>query len=429
MGYFTRFLDAGKMVYCQPLTQFESIINANYLPPFSYTFFGAYGVSSEFFLANAKKSIKGLGPRFNAELNFQLPISFYFNAIAKDSSFKQMLTKIVNNQLTASLYGAGGADMEGIEARYNELNDRIRGWYDSITWRTDEQIVIKDIIEKINHFETDAQNKRTEFYQKRQEKIQEQGTNRKQSYYPEPYASEISHLGQMLNSLSTFTEACDQCHIALSNYPVLLIKGGAGAGKSHLLGDILQKRNAEGFPSVLLLGQLFTPGQSVWDNVLNQLGLSCTRQEFLSTLNSIGEQIGTRVLIMVDAINEGAGKKLWHDAIEGFIHDCLEYPSIGLVISIRTTYWKSIIPETLNMENLITQTEHHGFKGNEYEAVKLFCEFYGIQQPNFPLLNPEYSNPLFLHLICKGIQGSTPKIFPQGFSRNHKGFWVLPESS
>ncbi|PIF45363.1 hypothetical protein CLU96_2365 [Chryseobacterium sp. 52] len=421
-GIFTRFLDAGKMVYCQPLTQFESIINANYLPPFSYTFFGAYGVSSEFFLANAKKSIKGLGPRFNAELNFQLPISFYFNAIAKDSSFKQMLTKIVNNQLTASLYGAGGADMEGIEARYNELNDRIRGWYDSITWRTDEQIVIKDIIEKINHFETDAQNKRTEFYQKRQEKIQEQGTNRKQSYYPEPYASEISHLGQMLNSLSTFTEACDQCHIALSNYPVLLIKGGAGAGKSHLLGDILQKRNAEGFPSVLLLGQLFTPGQSVWDNVLNQLGLSCTRQEFLSTLNSIGEQIGTRVLIMVDAINEGAGKKLWHDAIEGFIHDCLEYPSIGLVISIRTTYWKSIIPETLNMENLITQTEHHGFKGNEYEAVKLFCEFYGIQQPNFPLLNPEYSNPLFLHLICKGIQGSTPKIFPQGFQGITKVF-------
>ncbi len=109
-----------------------------------------------------------------------------------------------------------------------------------------------------------------------------------------------------------------------------------------------------------------------------------------------------------------------------FIHDFSIYPSIALAISIRNTYWKAIIPESIKTDNFITKVEHYGFRGNEYEAVKLFCEFYGIRQPNFPLLNPEYSNPLFLHLICKGIQASEQKVFPQGFQGVTKifGFYL-----
>lgn len=413
-GVFTRFLDAGKVVYCEPISQFLSLLASSYLIPISFTFFGTYGISPDFFRTNTTKSIAGLGPRFNAAINFQLPISYYFNAISKDKVFKQQLTAIVDKQLTKTLYGRGSTEIVEVEAIYDTVNETIKNWYGSISWQIEQPITTEDILKAIEEFQEKAKSKLDELYHKKYEKFQEKDININKHYHPEPYLSEISLIDKMIGSLITFKEELAECHIQLSNNAVLLIKGIAGSGKSHLLGDIVQKRNSEGLPSILLLGQVFSSGRSVWENILNLLDLNCSRQEFLSTLNSIGEQVGSRVLIMIDAINEGAGKKLWHDEIEGFIHDCSQYPLVGVVITIRTTYYKAIIPETLKTDTRVTQIDHHGFRGNEYEAVKLFCEYYGIQQPNFPLLNPEYSNPLFLHLLCKGVQEGSQKYFPSG---------------
>lgn len=423
-GIFTRFLDAGKIIYCQPLTKFEVLLSTSYLPAFSYTFFGSHGITSDFFASNVGRSIAELGPRFNAKLNFQLPIAGYFNSLSKDNYFRQKLTKIVDKQLSAPVYGSAETEIRAVHTNYNEVNHAIKEWYEAISWRGDDQIIVNDLLEKINCFEETAEQKQSELFEKRFELTE--GEEGKRNYRREAFASEISHLGNMLSNLSNFKEELDSIYLPLSNYPVLIIKGNAGAGKSHLLGDILEKRNANGFPTLLLLGQLFVNGKSLWENILHQLGIQCTQQDFLSTLNRVGEQVGTRVLIMVDAINEGAGKTLWNDGLAGFIHDCRRYPSIGLVLSVRTTYWKKLIPESVKADTNITTVDHQGFRGSEYEAVKLFCEFYNIQQPNFPLMNPEYSNPLFLHLICQGIQSSAEKVFPQGYQGITKvfGFYI-----
>lgn len=419
-GIFTRFLDAGKIIYCQPLTKFDNLLRLSYLPSFSYTFFGSHGISSDFFYSHAERSIAELGPRFNSELNFKLPIAGYFNAISKDSSFRQLVTKIVDKQLSESVYGSGETEIENIVESYYELNKEIKAWFNAISWSGNDQILVGEIIEIINLFEDATNKKESELYEKRYELASGKDHNRNE--IRELFSSEISHLGKMTRNLSDFTNELHNTHISLSNHPVLLIKGSAGAGKSHLLGDILVSRNQNGLPTVLLLGQLFLTGKTLWDNILQQLGLSCTQQEFLSALSNIGEQVGSRVLLMVDAINEGAGKTLWHDGLAGFIHECSQYRGLGLVISIRTTYWKTLIPESVKNNEFITTIEHEGFRGNEYEAVKLFSEFYRIKQPNFPLLNPEYSNPLFLHMICKGIKSSPEQVFPQGFQGITKVF-------
>lgn len=423
-GIFTRFLDAGKIIYCQPLNKFEVLLSTSYLPALSYTFFGSHGITSDFFDNNVGRSIAELGPRFNAKLNFQLPIAGYFNALSKDNAFRQKLTKIVDKQLSASVYGSGETEITAVHAAYDNVNHEIQEWYEAISWRGNDQIIVDYLLEKINCFEETAEQKQSELYEKRF-KLTE-GQEGKRNYSREAFSSEISHLGNMLTNLSNFKVELGSIYLPLSNYPVLIIKGNAGAGKSHLLGDILEKRNANGFPTLLLLGQLFVNGKSLWENILHQLGIQCTQQEFLSTLNRVGEQVGTRVLLMVDAINEGAGKILWHDGLAGFIHDFKRYPSIGLVLSVRTTYWKKLIPESVKADTNITIVNHQGFRGSEYEAVKLFCEFYDIQQPNFPLMNPEYSNPLFLHLICQGIQSTAEKVFPQGYQGITKvfGFYI-----
>lgn len=421
-GIFTRFLEAGKLIYCQYLSSFEEILEKKYLPLLNFSFFGAYGLTPEFFKDYAAKSIEGLGPRFDAELNFRLPIAYCFNALARDVEFKRRLLKEVDGFLAAPTYGSGSAELADFFASYEELRNLVQSWFGKIDWQSIDQISIDAIRKGVEDLEKMATAKRSELYQRRLVAQAQQKEGEKKYSYTEPFASEITQVGQMNNNAGTFLAGLEELHIGLSNQPFLFIKGNAGAGKSHMLGDIVLRRNAEGQPAVLLLGQLFRSDQSIWQNILDQLGLTCTKDQLLNALDSIGKQAGCRVLIMIDAINEGAGKKLWHDALPGLLFDVAKYPHIGLALSVRTTYWEAIMPQRLRDGRQMTVVEHEGFRGSEYEAVTRFCEHYKIQQPNFPLLNPEYSNPLFLHLICQGIEATSERVFPQGFQGFTKVF-------
>lgn len=210
-----------------------------------------------------------------------------------------------------------------------------------------------------------------------------------------------------------------------SNNPFLIIKGDAGNGKSHLLGDIAQTRIKKELPTLLLLGQQFVDSKTVWENIYSNLSVSFTKKEMLlESLNNIGKQIGSRVLILIDAINEGAGAGLWESQIAGFINEFKKYPYIGIVLSIRTTYLNFVIPEHVQKNSLITFKTHEGFKGNEYGALKLFCDFHGLKQPHFPILAPEFTKPLFLQLICNAVKDSPTKTFPQGFQGISKIFEI-----
>src|SRR5690606_24455856 len=92
-----------------------------------------------------------------------------------------------------------------------------------------------------------------------------------------------------------------------------------------------------------------------------------------------------------------------------------EYPFIGLVLSIRTTYIDYVIPENVLKNPVVSIINHEGFKGNEYAALRLFCEFHNLKQPHFPILASEFSKPLFLKIICEAVKETEEKIFPQGF--------------
>lgn len=114
---------------------------------------------------------------------------------------------------------------------------------------------------------------------------------------------------------------------------------------------------------------------------------------------------------MIDALNEGNQATLWKERLPGLIKSLEVYPAIGLVVSVRDTYFEDVIPERPETSCSATIIEHKGFKGLEYEAVRQFCIAYELNLPNVPILTPEFCNPLFLKIVCDTLEISGEKIF------------------
>ena len=91
-----------------------------------------------------------------------------------------------------------------------------------------------------------------------------------------------------------------------------------------------------------------------------------------------------------------------------------KYNFLGLVLTIRSSYKDLILPDNIYID--FKHFEHRGFGSNTKDAVKKFFEYYKIQEPPIPLLNPEFSNPLFLKLYCKGLHDNNIFKIPEGYS-------------
>lgn len=366
-------------------------------------FFGKNNFNPSFFEDNVVQNIRNLGPRYNKELNFELPVAKLFDAVVHNKDFYDRLLFIIDSWLSKEtelrLYAT--SEIPSIEEKIDSIKHNLIQWVKCNEYSICNPIDLSHIITEIQNINEVIYNFQNEFYRKKQ--FERNG--------------EILYwLRETINSNTTFIEECNNLHIELCNNPVLIIKGEAGCGKSHLLGDIANRRTNQSLPTILLLGTTFTEATTIERNILTQLDLNIQFSDFIGQLNEIGLSIGSRVLILIDAINEGIGANLWRDRIFGFIKKVSEYPAIGLVLTIRNTYFSDFFPDGFDNGSKVTIYDHQGFQGNEYEALKLFCEYYDLQQPSFPLLNPELSNPLTLQMLCESVSKSKTKTFPQGFT-------------
>lgn len=416
-GIFTRFRDAQKVAYCQFIETVNDLLLANYLPTIPFSYIGDNGLTQEFFHQHNQAAIKNLGPRFNEQLNMRLPIAQLFHYAARNNVAQYTFFKHIDNWLLSSntsLRDNNDDTLSTIKSQINELKEFTYNWLTSIEWGNNKFIEISEIKDRFDVLKTLVKQKQNELYDLQLKERQTQEDKKPQSIQ-QPYENELSFLRNILNDIHRFLADFEDISFSLVNSPILIIKGEAGCGKSHLLGDVVNENMKTGIASILLLGQLFSTGATVWQNILNQLSLGCTKEELLNSLNSIGKQQGARLLIMIDAINEGPGKNLWRDSLSGLIEDILQYPFIGLVLTIRSTYFTTVVPNNLQDDARITFKAHEGFKGNEYAALKLFCEHHDLITPNFPLLTPEFTSPLFIQLMCQAVKTSGSKMFPQGF--------------
>ena len=228
-----------------------------------------------------------------------------------------------------------------------------------------------------------------------------------------PYRDMYYRVIRLARHLTTFRAELIEAH-QLVNRRVMILKGKAGTGKTHLLCDVTRKRLEAGAPTVLFMGQRFTDSSPPWTQALQMFDMSGAKAEqFVGALECSARVSNRRALLIIDALNEGTGSEIWPPHLSAFLSQVTKSPWIDVILSVRSSYEEDIIPDTVR-EIAITIT-HQGFDGHEDEALKIFSESYGIEFPSAPILQPEFANPLLLKMVCEGLQTRGERRFPRGF--------------
>ena len=225
----------------------------------------------------------------------------------------------------------------------------------------------------------------------------------------EKFNSETYHLRRIHANLSGWTEKMLDEKYQVTNNGALLLVGDAGTGKTHLLCDVLNQWVHAGRAGVLLHGIQFGH-KNPRTTILENLDLRCTFDEFLGAMDAAGQVVGTKSLIMIDALNEGDGRQVWRKYLLGFLEEVARYPWVAIALSVRTTYEQAIIPNDLP-SGKISKFVHDGFGDNVEEALRMFFDANEIKRPSIPMLG-EFTNPQFLVVMCRGLKNMNMKEIP-----------------
>ena len=130
----------------------NEILDKNYLTKIPFSYFGNYGLTPDFFNKHIQSSIKDLGPRFNEDLNFQLPIAKIFNDIARDNLFFKRFLNIVDKWVLEKGYRKliNNIHLDKIESDQNELKQKVTDWIKNQKNSVTEKIELNWIFDSIN---------------------------------------------------------------------------------------------------------------------------------------------------------------------------------------------------------------------------------------------------------------------------------------
>ena len=243
-GIFTRFSgdERGKVVYAQYLSSFNELLQYEYKKKMPVSFLGRHGLAHRTFENNVELSVTNLGPRYCQKINVNVGIARYFKCIAKTTEFYDELTKTIDTWLTEKSYRVRkDSNKIGILEVKLEI---LRGEFAKVLCSLNRSVnSIIDFTGKISELKKFQEEVETEI----------QNISKERLLSNIDRGDEESRLYEISNEISDFIYSYNNIRIDLANNPYLIIKGEAGCGKSHLMGDIANKRISEGLPTLLFL--------------------------------------------------------------------------------------------------------------------------------------------------------------------------------
>lgn len=385
-------------------------------------FFGNRVFDNDWFSARADESISTVGPRYTPELNIDLPIAATFDAFgrtelffdqikskARDIRKKQVSIRLPESEAVDPVHEASIFELESqvldVLKMLGELNPQPIGEL-PLHQIADKIATAEDTVGRLNEWLLSHER---EFNAKFRESAEDAGSAH---YKPNPYREHRSNLISLSTELRYTKDELIHA-IDIAGNTILLLTGDAGTGKTHLLCDVARQRIKANRPTVLLMGQRFKSTEDPWTQALHQLDLSdLTAEKFTGILECAAQAAGCRALVIIDALNEGEGRIIWPDNLSAFLAHLERSPWIGVVLSVRSSFEELIIPE--NLRSRAAYVKHNGFADHEYNATRSFFEHYGLELPSTPLLESEFSNPLFLVHLCKGLKAMDMHRLPRG---------------
>jgi len=240
--------------------------------------------------------------------------------------------------------------------------------------------------------------------------------------FPEIHVDTARDLVAALTKLSEWLNGPEA---DLPESPTMILVGPAGIGKTHALCDASVERHKNGFRSVVFFGEGFNHvAGEPWERMRSQLGFgsNISRDEFFGMLDAAGECSRQPLVIFIDALNETVPRRFWYDSLAGLAQQMKRYDWLKLCVSCRTTYLEDVIPPGFDWPRI----EHTGFAGVEFNACAEFFDHYKLELPSMALLQPEFSNPLFLRLVCESLKDANVTRLPQdGVGISHIVRFVL----
>ena len=373
--------------------------------------------SDAWFAAHLKVATAQAGERYTEPVSVELPISRVFDGLGRTDAFwarlrksllelrkrlRDDLTRSFPDSMKATAKKLGPALSAVFEAA-NNLREDPAAELDYAPVRqavAKAKAIVSDLWGRISEQET----KWREEYEKKHGKP------------PSPYETglgdawhQVQSVGTELGRLEGFMDTPDA---SVSEGHALLITGEAGSGKTHLVCDAAVRRQAFHLPSLVFFGEQFAAGDP-WTTMIHNLGLACSRDEFLGALSASAQARNRRILVFIDALNEGSGLEVWPAHLSAVLATFVPYKYLGVCITVRDSYREIVIPPGL-VPARVHEITHHGFSQVEFTAIKRFFAYYGIEQPSVPTLTPEFTNPLFLKLFCTSVKNRGFKKVPKG---------------
>ena len=361
------------------------------------------------------EAIKSAGRRYTPELHVNLPIALDIDMFGRtDGAFSRV--KALARGIRDDFRKVNPSRMDDNLRQSSELTellqarDAILAEFSALQPKPSGEFSVEGIAEKLDAVTKEAVSKYEEVLGAL---ASEYDSNPDNTDGRNPYQGLYHQSFQLTLRLSEFRDEIIEAH-ELANSRVMIVKGEAGTGKTHLLCDVARRRLEKGAPTVLLMGQRFTDSSDPWVQVLQLLDLSDARTEqFIGALECSARVADRRALLIIDALNEGADLKIWLRNLPAFLSRVEKSAWVDVILSVRSSYEEDVIPAVVRQKAVTII--HNGFEGREYEALRTFSESYGIEFPSTPVLQPEFANPLLLKMICEGLKARGERRLPRGF--------------
>ena len=386
----------------------------------SFFWFGQRGFDQDWFELNLKIAVDSAGPRYTPPIHVNLPIAQDMERFGRsDDLIDEVKSHALgirrNYQTLQSVIGALEQSLPSKEIdECLKTTDDVLNCLSQFDQSPFDRLPLLDISSAADRAATaGSQISRRIWELQRHREAGDQAPRTSRISSQDPSQDCLYYIQRLRSGLRELVDVCNHAD-SLANSQLLLLKGEGGAGKTHLLCDFATRRVHAKLPTILLMGQRFLSDDEPWAQLLQQLDLfGSSAEQFVGALESAAQASDCRALVIVDALNEGNGGKIWPVHLSSFVARLQRSPWIAVVISVRSSYEDGVIPG--HIRDVATIVTHSGFQGQEYDAVKTFCEYYGLEFPSVPLMRPEFSNPLFLKTICMGLQHTGATRIPRGF--------------